>query len=644
MKLRRAFYAAFFLIGALGTLVWGQGVTPGGGGGTSGGGDGAIVDGVSASIKGTVLDLANANPLTAAIVDTNGDQITAFGGGVQYTEGDIDTTLTGTMLMWEDSGNTVVAASVVKPLPSQLISGLGFYTEGDVDATLGGVVLLAEGAGNTAIALPGTVADGLLVNLGANNDVLGTKTNNNAAPGATNIGVLAAIANASTPSYSEGNLVGLSVNLSGELRVAGAGGGTQYTEGDPADTTLTGTVALMEIAGDLIAPLQGTVADGLLVNLGANNDINVTQFNGQTVTLGAGAVAAGTLRITHASDDPVTTAVQLIDNAMSGAGFNITQMAGANLNMGAGAVSTGTQRATLASDDPAVVALQLLDNAANQTPADNYSNPTGALVVWSLNGCWDSAGGNWDRCPISDGGSGAASANTMRTIAATDSPEVTALQIIDDWDESDRAKVNLIVGQAGIAAGAGTVGVTVPRVTLANDGPGLVVDDAGFTAATTILRAIGFVADEGSIDSVDEDNLGAPRMTLDRIAYAAPAAVSATTQGTLTCYITSAASTNATNCKNAAGNVYGFRLVNTTSTLYYIRMYNLSSAPTCSSSTGFVESIPVPHGTGAGAGLAMPNAVGQAYGTGIGFCLTGGGSSTDNTNAATGVYVTVLYK
>jgi hypothetical protein len=47
----------------------------------------------------------------------------------------------------------------------------------------------------------------------------------------------------------------------------------------------------------------------------------------------------------------------------------------------------------------------------------------------------------------------------------------TAVEIIDDWDESDRAKVNLIVGQAGIAAGAGVVGVTVPRVTLASDDP-----------------------------------------------------------------------------------------------------------------------------------------------------------------------------
>lgn len=47
----------------------------------------------------------------------------------------------------------------------------------------------------------------------------GAKTNNNAAPGATNIGSLSAIANAAAPTWTEGNLVALSVDLSGNQRV-----------------------------------------------------------------------------------------------------------------------------------------------------------------------------------------------------------------------------------------------------------------------------------------------------------------------------------------------------------------------------------------------------------------------------------------
>lgn len=94
----------------------------------TGGGGGPIQDGVTSTILATVLDLVDSNPLTVAIVDANGDQIASFGGGVQYTEGDVDPSITGTAAMM-------------------------------------------EGAGNTLLPIQGTVADGLLVNLGANNDI-----------------------------------------------------------------------------------------------------------------------------------------------------------------------------------------------------------------------------------------------------------------------------------------------------------------------------------------------------------------------------------------------------------------------------------------------------------------------------------------
>jgi len=111
----------------------------------------------------------------------------------------------------------------------------------------------------------------------------------------------------------------------------------------------------------------------------------------------------------------------------------------------------------------------------------------------------------------------------------------------------------------------------------------------------------------------------------------------------VTSYLTSAASTNATSVKASPGNVYGYSLVNTTATVYYLRMYNLAAAPTCSSATGFVETLPIPAST-TGAGLQRVQPNGQTFSTGIAFCLTGGGASTDNTNAATGVYLTILYK
>jgi hypothetical protein len=123
----------------------------------------------------------------------------------------------------------------------------------------------------------------------------------------------------------------------------------------------------------------------------------------------------------------------------------------------------------------------------------------------------------------------------------------------------------------------------------------------------------------------------------------APVTTPSTTNTAQRCVLVSAATTNSTNCKNAAGNVYGFRFVNTTGTIYYLRMYNSSSAPTCSSATGFIESIPIPAST-SGAGFAFLEPMGEAYTTGISFCFTGGSSSTDNTSAAVGVFGTILYR
>ena len=52
-----------------------------------------------------------------------------------------------------------------------------------------------------------------------------------------------------------------------------------------------------------------------------------------------------------------------------------------------------------------------------------------------------------------------------------DSAGDASLAIMDDWDETDRAKVNIVAGQAGITAGAGAVAASTPRVTLASDDP-----------------------------------------------------------------------------------------------------------------------------------------------------------------------------
>ena len=95
------------------------------------------------------------------------------------------------------------------------------------------------------------------------------------------------------------------------------------------------------------------------------------------------------------------------------------------------------------------------------------------------------------------------------TIATNTGNAATSLAILDDWDESDRAKVNPIVGQAGLSAGAGAVDAATPRVTLASDDPGVALlgtidaDTGGILTAVQIMDDWDNGASDGASVSGD---------------------------------------------------------------------------------------------------------------------------------------------
>lgn len=107
-----------------------------------------------------------------------------------------------------------------------------------------------------------------------------------------------------------------------------------------------------------------------------------------------------------------------------------------------------------------------------------------------------------------------------------------------------------------------------------------------------------------------------------------------------------AASTNSTSVKGSLGNLCDLVAINTTTTVYYLRLYDSASAPTCSSATGVKHVYPIPPAVAAGAagGIVRSLALGESYANGIGFCVTGGSGDTDTTNAATGVFIEGSYK
>lgn len=192
-----------------------------------------------------------------------------------------------------------------------------------------------------------------------------------------------------------------------------------------------------------------------------------------------------------------------------------------DVDTNAGLASDETQRVILASDDPAVAllatidadtggiltAVQTLDNAisGNEMQVDvvaalpagdnNIGNvdvvtlpslPAGTnnigdvdvLSLPSITGTVTANAGtnlNTSTLALEAGGNLAAAA--------------TSLAILDDWDESDRAKVNPIAGQAGVAGGAGAVSALTQRTVLSGVASVTTVSVASSATAVEIAAA-----------------------------------------------------------------------------------------------------------------------------------------------------------
>jgi hypothetical protein len=150
--------------------------------------------------------------------------------------------------------------------------------------------------------------------------VIGTLTNNNAAPVALSLlGVLSALANAANPTWTEGDLVTLSVGLSGGLRVMGLAANGATAVGNPvlvagfdygSGSNQVQSIGV-DISGRLTVVRQLAAADAESNNIGffvdrgtASNVIAGTAgfaFNGatwdrlRTITIGNAVAATGIL-------------------------------------------------------------------------------------------------------------------------------------------------------------------------------------------------------------------------------------------------------------------------------------------------------------------------------------------------------------
>lgn len=402
--------------------------------------------------------------------------------GTEYTEGDIDATITGGAIMWEDAADTLRAVSAAKPLPVELKTGTASI--GTLAANSGvdiGDVTINNAAGASAvniqdggniITVDGTVAatqSGTWV-LGANSGVdIGDVTINNAA-------------GASAVNIQDG---GNSITIDGTVSVSGA-----------VDTELPAAAALAD--GASATPTTPTVGVIALLMNATTVDRQRAVVNALDST-GTGIAAVG---IVGQLDDVAASAVTenqfatvritslraLHVQAQANSGVDIGDVTINNAS-GASAVNiqdggnTITVDGTVAISGTVTVDSEL---AAAAALSDNFANPT-TSVVGAMLMAWD--GTTWDR--VTNGGG--VEATALRVTIANDS---TGVLSVDD-------NAGSLTVDGTVAVSSITTSVT-PGTAAANLGK---AEDAVHTTGDVGVMALGVANEANTARAADGDYL-----------------------------------------------------------------------------------------------------------------------------------------
>lgn len=179
---------------------------------------------------------------------------------------------------------------------------------------------------------------------------------------------------------------------------------------------------------------------------------------------------------------------------------------------------------------------------------------------------------------------------------------------------------------------SGTVDLAMYRVLLQ-----IATNTSSGGSAVTINAPKGQTTMVNSIPVVlasDESNVpvsvqGTPNVAVTNTPAVLPQV--GTTGGAGSNHAISAATTNGTNIKNSAGNLYGLQISNTNAAARYFKLYNLAVAPTVGSSTVY-KTIQIPANSTVIA--AFPE--GLSFSTGISYAATTNMADADATAIGAG--------
>ena len=251
---------------------------------------------------------------------------------------------------------------------------------------------------------------------------------------------------------------------------------------------------------------------------GTNNIGDVDVLSLPADPLGANADAAATagstgsisakLRLITSQLDSIKTAVETLDNTVAGNELQIDVVTSA-LPSGASTLteqqSQTTHLSTIAGDTTDIeAAVELIDDAI--VADDAAFTPSTTKVMMAGFTLDDSSTDT-----VNEGDAGAARIDAsrrqlMRIVGATDANRM-------DVDASGHAQIDIAADSVGLATSSNQSTQTT-ALQLLDDV--VFTDDAAFTPGTSKVSAVGYLADETASDSVDEGDIGAARMTLDR--------------------------------------------------------------------------------------------------------------------------------
>ena len=287
----------------------------------------------------------------------------------------------------------------------------------------------------------------------------------------------------STLSDAEGDEVRMRVGATGALWTNALQSGSWTV-----DLGATDNAVLDSIADGIVVDLSATdnavlddIADGISVGVtsivdgdtdtifdDANDSLKVSIVSGAgsggTALADDGDFTAGTTNTTPASGFYQTSPTACTDGDVCAIGIDANRNVKVTIEADNAGIGGGIQYdvGDAASATATGTAALVVRDDALSTLADADGDEVRLRV--------DSTGQLWTRDAAGNTLLGTIDADTSNITTNTGNT-ATSAAIMDDWDESDRVKVNPIVGQPGVSAGAGAVDNTTQRMTLASDDP-----------------------------------------------------------------------------------------------------------------------------------------------------------------------------